>query len=64
MNSGIYAIGLFVLMASLYCLAYYLNAKTPKPKGCENLKSECQGCKVVGCANHPSHDLEGGQHHA
>lgn len=58
------AVAFFVVMVSLYCLTYYLNARTPKPKGCENLKSECEGCKVVGCANRRVAIKEGENHHA
>lgn len=46
----------FAALASLYGVGYYLNHRTPKPEGCENLSSECEGCGVTSCAKHPSHD--------
>ena len=48
------AIILFVVLASLVALGYILNKKTPVPKGCENLKENCEGCKMVSCLHHPS----------
>lgn len=61
MSSFGYAIILFIVMASLFFLSYYFNAKTPKPDGCENLNSECKGCKMTSCPNHPIHDIDKGE---
>ncbi|MFV0380374.1 MAG: hypothetical protein ACK5KQ_06100 [Anaerorhabdus sp.] len=36
-----------------YVTFYYLNHKTPVPEGCEDLKVDCDGCKVSSCGNHP-----------
>lgn len=47
------------VLAGFYALAYYLNHKTPVPKGCENLKEECNGCGISSCGNHPSHQIGG-----
>ena len=54
------AVILFAVMAGIYCFAYYFNHKTPKPKGCENLKANCDGCKVTSCMNNPIHDYNKG----
>lgn len=48
------AIVLFVVLGSITCLGYILNKQTPVPKGCENLKENCEGCRMTSCANHPS----------
>lgn len=51
------------ILAGVYGVFYYFNHKTPKPKGCENLKTECDGCKITSCMSHPVHDRvnEGGK---
>lgn len=46
----------FIVLAALYGVFYYFNHKTPKPEGCENLKSNCDGCKITSCMSHPVHD--------
>lgn len=43
-------------LGALYGCLYYFNHKTPVPKGCEDLKAGCQGCKDFSCGNHPSHN--------
>lgn len=48
------AIILFVILSSIVVLGYVLNRKTPVPKGCENLKENCEGCKISCCIHHPS----------
>ncbi|WP_202615296.1 hypothetical protein [Traorella massiliensis] len=45
---------ILVVLAAGYGCFYYLNHKTPVPKGCENLKQACHGCKDFSCGNHPS----------
>lgn len=47
------------VLASIYALSYYLNHKTPVPKGCENLKTDCDGCTISSCGNHPTHEIKG-----
>ncbi len=42
-------------LAAFYAIVYYFNHKTPVPKGCEDLKAECDGCKISSCGNHPVH---------
>lgn len=51
----------FVVLAAGYGVMYYLNHKTPVPKGCEDLKAECEGCKIASCENHPVHDKSKGE---
>lgn len=43
-------------LAAMYGVVYYLNHKTPAPEGCEDLKAECDGCKISSCGNHPNHN--------
>ncbi|MFV0254921.1 MAG: hypothetical protein ACK5G7_02180 [Erysipelotrichaceae bacterium] len=38
--------------AGVYALLYYLNKNTPVPAGCENLTTDCDGCKMVDCEHH------------
>lgn len=54
------AILILVGMVVVYGIAYYFNHKTPVPKGCENLKQSCQGCKDFSCGNHPDHEIKEG----
>ena len=42
---------LFAILACLFGITYYLNNKTPVPKGCENLKEDCKGCNIKTCPN-------------
>lgn len=48
------AIILFVVLASLFVVGTVLNAKTPKPEGCENIDSACEGCKITTCLKNPN----------
>lgn len=48
------AIILFIVLASVVGILYVLNKNTKVPEGCENLKADCEGCKIVSCINHPS----------
>lgn len=54
----IFAIILFVLLASIVAVGYYLNQKTPRPEGCIDLKETCEGCKIASCIHHPSNRKE------
>lgn len=48
------AVILFVVLGGIVALGYVLNKKTPVPEGCENLKENCEGCRITSCVNHPS----------
>ena len=48
------AIVLFAILGGIVAAAYVLNKKTPIPKGCENIKENCEGCRIISCINHPS----------
>ena len=50
------AIVLFGTLVGIYIWAYLKNKKTPLPEGCEYLKTDCDGCKLVSCSLHPDHD--------
>jgi len=49
----IVAIIVFVVLASLTVVGYLLNARTPKPEGCENITSQCEGCSISTCLHNP-----------
>jgi hypothetical protein len=42
------------LLGGLYASSYYLNLKTPKPEGCEDLDVSCGSCSISSCGLHPS----------
>ena len=50
----LYAIVLFVVLSSITGVLYVCNKKTNVPEGCENIKMNCEGCKIISCINHPS----------
>ena len=50
--AGILFVGALI---AIYIWAYLNNKKTPLPKGCEHLKADGDGCKLVSCSVHPDH---------
>ncbi len=52
--AGFYAL----VIAGIYAVFYYFNHKIPVPKGCEDLKVDCEGCNISSCELHPVHDLK------
>lgn len=50
------AILFFALLVTIYIVLYLMNKKIPLPKGCENLKADCEGCKDYACTNNPAHN--------
>ncbi len=49
----IISILVIALLVGVFFLSYFLNKKTPIPKGCENLrigKEGCMGCKNLDCS--------------
>lgn len=49
----IISILVIALLVGVFFLSYFLNKKTPIPKGCENLrtgKEGCTGCKNLDCS--------------
>ena len=48
------AIIVFVVLASIVGVGYVLNKNTKVREGCENLKADCEGCRITSCINHPS----------
>ena len=55
---AVYALLFGLCLGCVYALLYYLNHKTPLPKGCENIKAECDGCKITSCDLHPTHNIK------
>ena len=48
----ILAIVLIVVLVVLFIGTYILNKRTPKPEGCEDLGSECEGCQITSCSHY------------
>lgn len=48
----IIAVGVVVICVGLFIGSYILNRRTPKPEGCENLGSECEGCQMTSCSHY------------
>ena len=48
----IIAIGVVVFSVFLFIFTFVLNKRTPKPEGCENLGSECEGCQMTSCSHY------------
>lgn len=46
------------LLVFIYIGLYLMNKKTPKPKGCENLTADCDGCQLIDCTHNPVHHKE------
>jgi cytochrome c5 len=42
------------LLVAVYIIGYTLNARTPKPEGCELVDAACNSCHVGVCSFHPS----------
>ena len=42
----LYALLALAIFGGLFILVYYLNSKTKKPDGCNELPEECKQCKV------------------
>lgn len=55
------AILFLAAMGGVYAILYFLNHRTPVPKGCENLSVECDGCGITSCAKHPNHQESKGE---
>ncbi|MCD8574119.1 MAG: hypothetical protein LRY28_01175 [Erysipelotrichaceae bacterium] len=41
-------------LGGVYASAYYLNLKTPKPEGCDDVDVSCGSCSISSCGLHPS----------
>lgn len=52
------AIVWLAVLVFLYIGLYIANKNTPKPKGCENITADCDGCKLVDCTHNPVHHEE------
>ena len=50
--SALIGIAIVTLLVTMFIVSYKLNKKTPVPKGCENLMSECEGCHISSCTLH------------
>ena len=48
----IIAVGVVVISIGLFIFTYLLNKRTPKPEGCKNFESECEGCQMTSCSHY------------
>lgn len=55
----VYAVLFALVLGGVFALSYYMNKKTPKPAGCEDLTAECHGCAITSCEHHPNNELKG-----
>ena len=49
---AIIAVAIIVVLVVLFIGTYVLNKRTPKPEGCEDLGSECEGCQITSCSHY------------
>ena len=54
----VYALIVFAVVSVLFIVTYVLNKRTPKPEGCENIGSECEGCQITSCSHHQNKNEE------
>lgn len=52
----IIAVGIVVVCVVLFIGTYVLNKRTPKPEGCEDVGSECEGCQITSCSHYKQKD--------
>ena len=48
----IIAVVVVLVSVGLFIGTFILNKRTPKPDGCENLGSECEGCQMSSCSHY------------
>ena len=48
----ILAVAVVLVSVALFIFTYILNKRTPKPEGCENVGSECEGCQMTSCSHY------------
>ena len=54
----ILAIVFMMVLVSLFIGTYVLNKRTPKPEGCEEIGSECEGCQITSCSHNKKPNIE------
>ena len=54
----ILAIVIIVVCVGLFIGTYILNKRTPKPEGCEEIGSECEGCQITSCSHNKKPNIE------
>lgn len=57
----VYAILIAAALLGLYIYLRSLNAKTPVPKGCEDLGPDCQSCGLTDCSVRKKDDKKEGE---
>lgn len=59
---AILAIIIVIALGGLFALGYFLNKKTKKPEGCEEMTERCGSCEVTLCHFNKAHQKEGEEH--
>ena len=54
----IIAIVMVVVLVGIFIGTYILNKNTPKPEGCEDIGSECEGCQITSCSHYQNKNEE------
>ena len=54
----ILAIVIIVVCVVLFIGTYILNKRTPKPEGCEEIGSECEGCQITSCSHYKKPNID------
>ena len=52
----IIGVGILAICAGLFIFTYIINKRTPKPDGCEEIGSECEGCQMTSCSHYVKKD--------
>lgn len=52
----ILAVVIIVVSVAIFIATYILNKRTPKPEGCEDVTSECEGCQITSCSHHKNNN--------
>ncbi len=54
----VYGMIFILVLGSIYVIGYYLNHKTPKPEGCEDMTENCGACGITSCGHHPNNQIK------
>ena len=49
---------ILIVCVGMFIGTYLLNKRTPKPEGCENIGSECEGCQITSCSHYQNKNEE------
>ena len=61
LERALLAVLIIVVCVGMFIGTYLLNKRTPKPEGCENIGSECEGCQITSCSHYQNKNEESNQ---